>query len=158
MRRMFGKTGVFCDGQMYNPARLVLAFVNDDYGRALIEHNRAVTESDITWLEQLISAERAKNAPTGGLKRRRAALLEVNDGVVVPYVHNAAAPGLGKIGVLVALESDAGADVLEPLGKQLAMHIAAAFPQALDADSLDADVLDRERKIAAEKAAETGMH
>jgi DNA-binding PadR family transcriptional regulator len=46
----------------------------DDYGRALIEHNRSVTESDITWLEQLITAERTKNAPTGGLKRRRAAL------------------------------------------------------------------------------------
>jgi DNA-binding PadR family transcriptional regulator len=48
----------------------------DDYGRALIEHNRSVTESDITWLEQLIAAERTKNAPTGGLKRRRAALRE----------------------------------------------------------------------------------
>lgn len=46
----------------------------DDYGRALIEHNRTITESDITWLEQLIAAERAKNAPRGGLKRRRAAL------------------------------------------------------------------------------------
>ena len=46
----------------------------DDYGRALIEHNRSVTESDITWLEQLIAAERTKSAPTGGLKRRRAAL------------------------------------------------------------------------------------
>jgi DNA-binding PadR family transcriptional regulator len=46
----------------------------DDYGRALIEHNRSVTESDITWLEQLIAAERTKNVPTGGLKRRRAAL------------------------------------------------------------------------------------
>jgi DNA-binding PadR family transcriptional regulator len=47
---------------------------NDDYGRALIEHNRSVTESDITWLEQLIAAERTRSAPTGGLKRRRAAL------------------------------------------------------------------------------------
>ena len=61
-----------------------------------------------------------------------------------------------KIGVLVALESEAGADVLEPLGKQLAMHIAAAFPQALDADGLDADLIERERSIAAEKAAESG--
>ena len=80
----------------------------------------------------------------------------VSQGMVVPYVHNAAATNLGKIGVLVALESDAGADVLEPLGKQLAMHIAAAFPQALDASGLDADVIERERKIAAEKAAESG--
>src|SRR5690606_22271078 len=80
----------------------------------------------------------------------------VSQGVIVPYVHNAAAPNLGKIGVLVALESGASADKLEALGKQIAMHIAAAFPQALDADSLDADVIERERKVAAEKAAETG--
>ena len=87
---------------------------------------------------------------------RRMKTVSVSSGLVVPYMHNAAAAGLGKIGVLVALESDAGADVLEPLGKQLAMHIAAAFPQALDASGLDADVIARERKIAAEKAAETG--
>jgi elongation factor Ts len=72
-------------------------------------------------------------------------------GVVVPYMHNAAAPNLGKIGVLVALESEAGADVLEPLGKQIAMHIAAAFPLALDADDLDAEMIARERKIAAKR-------
>jgi len=87
---------------------------------------------------------------------RRMKSVAVSQGVVVPYMHNAAAEGLGKIGVLVALESAAGADVLEPLGKQLAMHIAAAFPQALDADGLDAEVIERERKIAAEKAAESG--
>jgi elongation factor Ts len=87
---------------------------------------------------------------------RRMKTVAVPSGLVVPYVHNAAAPGLGKIGVLVALESEAGAEVLEPLGKQIAMHIAAAFPQALDADSLDADVIERERKVAAEKAAESG--
>ncbi|ABC62846.1 translation elongation factor Ts [Erythrobacter litoralis] len=87
---------------------------------------------------------------------RRMKTVTVSQGVVVPYVHNAVAPNLGKIGVLVALESDASADVLEPLGKQLAMHIAAAFPQALDADGLDADLIERERKIAAEKAAESG--
>ncbi|OZA91997.1 MAG: translation elongation factor Ts [Erythrobacter sp. 34-65-8] len=87
---------------------------------------------------------------------RRMKTVEVAHGVVVPYMHNAAAPNLGKIGVLVALESEAGADVLEPLGKQLAMHIAAAFPMALDAASLDADVIERERKVAAEKAAESG--
>ena len=87
---------------------------------------------------------------------RRMKTVEVSKGLVVPYVHNAAAAGLGKIGVLVALESEAGADVLEPLGKQLAMHIAAAFPQALNAEGLDAEVIERERKIAAEKAAESG--
>ncbi|HEX5644678.1 MAG TPA: translation elongation factor Ts [Erythrobacter sp.] len=87
---------------------------------------------------------------------RRMKTVAVSQGVVVPYMHNAAADGLGKIGVLVALESAAGADVLEPLGKQLAMHIASMFPQALDADSLDPEVIERERKIAAEKAAESG--
>jgi elongation factor Ts len=85
---------------------------------------------------------------------RRMKTVSVASGIVVPYMHNAAAPNLGKIGVLVALESDAGADVLEPLGKQIAMHIAAAFPQALSADDLDPEVLERERKIALEKAIE----
>ncbi|MXP13810.1 elongation factor Ts [Altererythrobacter confluentis] len=87
---------------------------------------------------------------------RRMKSVSVSQGIVVPYVHNAAATNLGKIGVLVALESEAGADVLEPLGKQLAMHIAAAFPMALNANDLDADVIERERAIAAEKAAESG--
>jgi len=87
---------------------------------------------------------------------RRMKTVAVSSGLVVPYMHNAAAPMLGKIGVLVALESEAGADVLEPLGKQIAMHIAAAFPLALNADDLDQDMIARERKIAAEKAAESG--
>jgi elongation factor Ts len=87
---------------------------------------------------------------------RRLKTISVTSGIVVPYMHNAAAPNLGKIGVLVALESEAGADVLEPLGKQIAMHIAAAFPQALNAEGLDAEVIARERKIASEKAAESG--
>ncbi len=87
---------------------------------------------------------------------RRARRLEVTQGAVVPYIHNAASAGLGKIGVLVALESDASDDVLQGLGKQLAMHIAAAFPQALNEDDLDADLIERERAIAAEKAGESG--
>jgi elongation factor Ts len=87
---------------------------------------------------------------------RRMKSVSVGEGMVVPYMHNAAAPNLGKIGVLVALESPAPADQLEALGKQLAMHIAAAFPMALDADSLDPAVIERERAIAKEKAAESG--
>jgi elongation factor Ts len=87
---------------------------------------------------------------------RRVKSVSVSQGVVVPYMHNAQAPNLGKIGVLVALESAAPADKLDALGKQLAMHIAAAFPQALNADGLDAEVIERERKVAAEKAAESG--
>ncbi|MEP7316966.1 MAG: translation elongation factor Ts [Sphingomicrobium sp.] len=87
---------------------------------------------------------------------RRAAVLEVGEGVVVSYVHNAAAPNMGKIGVLVALESAASADALTALGKQLAMHIAAANPLSVDADGLDPDLLARERAIAVEKANESG--
>ncbi|WP_010216842.1 translation elongation factor Ts [Sphingomonas sp. PAMC 26621] len=87
---------------------------------------------------------------------RRAKRLEVTQGAVIPYIHNQAAQGLGKIGVLVALESDAGHDVLEPLGKQIAMHIAAAFPLALNEDGLDPEIVARERAIATEKAAESG--
>jgi elongation factor Ts len=87
---------------------------------------------------------------------RRAAIVEVNQGVIVPYVHNQVAPGLGKIGVLVALESEASADVLTPLGKQIAMHIAAANPLALNADDLDPELVERERSVAMEKAKESG--
>lgn len=87
---------------------------------------------------------------------RRMKTVSVSSGAVVPYVHNAAGPNLGKIGVLVALESDLSADVLEPFGKQLAMHIASMFPQALNAEGLDAEVVERERAIAKEKAAESG--
>ena len=87
---------------------------------------------------------------------RRVSVLEVGEGAVVSYVHNAAAPGLGKIGVLVALESSADAPVLQSLGKQIAMHIAAANPLALDAADLDPALVERERAIAMEKAAESG--
>lgn len=85
---------------------------------------------------------------------RRAKAVSVSQGAVIPYVHNAAAPGLGKIGVLVALESDAGVDVLEPLGKQIAMHVAAAFPLALSVDLLDPEVVEREAAILREKNAD----
>jgi elongation factor Ts len=87
---------------------------------------------------------------------RRAALLDVSEGAVVSYVHNAAAPNMGKIGVLVALEGSAPADTLNALGKQLAMHIAAANPLALNGDDLDPTLIERERAIAIEKAAESG--
>ena len=87
---------------------------------------------------------------------RRMKSVSVSKGVVVPYMHNAQAPNLGKIGVLVALESAAPADKLEALGKQIAMHIAAAFPLALSAADIDPALLERERAIAAEKAAESG--
>ncbi|MGQ0558251.1 MAG: translation elongation factor Ts [Sphingosinicella sp.] len=87
---------------------------------------------------------------------RRAVRLEVAKGMVASYVHNAVAPGLGKIGVLVALESEADPAALEAIGRQLAMHIAAANPLALHGDALDPALIDRERAIAHEKAVESG--
>ena len=87
---------------------------------------------------------------------RRAAIVEAT-GAVASYVHNAAAPDRGKIGVLVALDSTAGDKAaLATLGKQIAMHIAAANPLALTADDIDPALLERERAIAAEKAAASG--
>jgi elongation factor Ts len=74
----------------------------------------------------------------------------------VSYVHNQVAPGLGKIGVLVALESSASAETLQALGKQIAMHVAAAHPLALRAEELPGDLIERERSIAIEKAKESG--
>jgi elongation factor Ts len=87
---------------------------------------------------------------------RRAAALSVPAGVVTSYIHNAAAPGLGKIGVLVALESTGDAEKLSALGKQIAMHVAAANPSALDIASVDPAALDRERAILSEQAAASG--
>jgi elongation factor Ts len=87
---------------------------------------------------------------------RRAVVLAVSPGVVGTYVHNAASPELGKIGVLVALKSTADQTKLMALGKQLAMHIAAAAPIALTAAHVPADVLARERAIHAEVAAQSG--
>jgi elongation factor Ts len=87
---------------------------------------------------------------------RRANVLSASPGVVAPYIHNALAPGLGKIGVLVALQSSAPADRLLALGRQLAMHVAAANPQALDIADVDPAALDRERGVLAEQARVSG--
>ncbi len=87
---------------------------------------------------------------------RRTAQFSVESGVVSSYVHNQIAPGLGKIGVLVALESTGDADKLAALGKQLAMHVAAAHPQALDKDDVDASSLDREREVLSDQARASG--
>ncbi|WP_298372180.1 translation elongation factor Ts [Azospirillum sp.] len=87
---------------------------------------------------------------------RRSTTLSVNSGVVVSYVHSAIAPGLGKIGVLVALESTGDAAKLADLGKQVAMHIAAARPEALDIADVDTSALDRERSVLADQARASG--
>jgi elongation factor Ts len=82
---------------------------------------------------------------------RRAASLSVEHGRVASYVHSPITEGLGKIGVLVALESTGDGEELARLGRKLAMHVAAANPQALDASGLDASVVTREREVLAEK-------
>ncbi|MDP2356125.1 MAG: translation elongation factor Ts [Beijerinckiaceae bacterium] len=82
---------------------------------------------------------------------RRAALLEVGSGVVGSYVHNAVADGLGKIGVIVALESTGNAEALTALARQIALHVAAASPLALDASGLDPAVTEREKNVLREK-------
>jgi len=87
---------------------------------------------------------------------RRAAMLSVSDGVVMAYTHNAVAPDLGKIGVLVALESSGDKTKLAALAKQLAMHVAAANPQSLTVADLDQAAIERERGVLAEKAGQTG--
>jgi elongation factor Ts len=87
---------------------------------------------------------------------RRAAALSVGQGVVASYVHNSVGDGLGKIGVLVGLESSGKADELAAFGRMVAMHVAAANPLALDAQALDPTVVAREKDILAEKFREQG--
>ena len=87
---------------------------------------------------------------------RRVAQVSVSAGTVVGYMHNAIAPNLGKIGVLVGLETTGKADALQGMGKQIAMHIAAPFPQALDVSSLDPAAIERERNIFREQAKASG--
>lgn len=87
---------------------------------------------------------------------RRMARIDVAPGVVTGYVHNAAAENLGKIGVLVGLKSEGDADKLNELGRKIAMHVAAAAPLAKDVDSLDPEVIERERTLLADQARDSG--
>ncbi|HEX2256282.1 MAG TPA: translation elongation factor Ts [Afifellaceae bacterium] len=87
---------------------------------------------------------------------RRSAAIGVADGVVASYVHASAAPGLGRIGVLVGMQSLGDKDKLRALGRQVAMHVAAASPLAVDVDGLDRDIVARERAVFAEQARGTG--
>ena len=87
---------------------------------------------------------------------RRMETVSVGAGSVVSYMHNSTAPGLGRIGVLIALESSADAAVLEELGKQIAMHIAATSPASLSVDDLDPESVQRERDVLIEQAKASG--
>ena len=87
---------------------------------------------------------------------RRMAHLKVDSGAVISYMHNATAPGLGRIGVLIALESKADKAALEGLGKQIAMHVAATAPASLSVDDLDPELVNREREVLLEQAKASG--
>jgi len=89
---------------------------------------------------------------------RRTAFVEVSSGVIGNYIHNAVVPGLGKIGILVGLESSGDKQALEQLGRQLAMHVAAANPSplAVTPDDLPADAVERERAVFKEQAIQSG--
>lgn len=87
---------------------------------------------------------------------RRSAILSVNEGVVSTYVHGKVVEGLGKIGVLVALESSGDKGKLDALGRQIAMHVAATSPLALNTDELDPAVVEREKTVFSEQARESG--
>lgn len=87
---------------------------------------------------------------------RRCAVLSVENGVVVPYVHSALGEGIGKIGVIVALESEGDGDALQALGKQIAMHIAAARPDFVAVGDIDEETLARERDVLSEQARASG--
>ncbi len=87
---------------------------------------------------------------------RRAKVLSVSSGAVATYMHNAVKPGLGKIGVLVALEAASEIDAMETLGRQIGMHVAAARPEALDVDAVDPSALAREKAVLMEQAAASG--
>jgi elongation factor Ts len=87
---------------------------------------------------------------------RRARVLSVPQGAVASYMHTAVAPGLGKIGVLVAIEGGSEQAVLETLGRQVGMHVAAARPEALDISAVDPAALEREKAVLSEQARASG--
>ena len=87
---------------------------------------------------------------------RRMSVLSIDRGIIASYMHNAVSDSMGKIGVLVALQSEGDIEKLNALGKQLAMHIAAAAPQSLSSDDLDKEVVERERQILIDQARDSG--
>ena len=128
---------------------------------------RAVTEVALHQKLDDVEAIKAASYPTGGtveaavnnaiatigenMTIRRAAYLHVGEGVIAQYMHNAVSDGLGKLGVLVALESTGDAAALAELGKKIAQHIAAINPVALDSSSIDPETIAREKAVLAEK-------
>ncbi len=167
-----GLVGVFCQG-----SRGAIVEVNsetDFVGRSEQFQNfvRKVTElaltvkGDVEALkkatypdsQKTVEEELTQLIATVGenMMLRRAGYLEVPQGVVVPYIHNATAPGLGRLGVLAALESSGSPEKLEAVDKQIAMHIAASHPIALNIEAVDPAEIERERAIFREQALASG--
>ena len=119
---------------------------------------KAVMESGYPGSGNTVAEQLTHNIVTIGenMTVRRMAAVSVEKGLVVSYLHNKLTPELGKIGVLVALESDAGEEPLADLGRHLAMHIAATAPKALNQEDLDPALVKRERAILVEQARESG--
>ena len=119
---------------------------------------KAVMESGYPGSDNTVAEQLTHNIVTIGenMTVRRMAAVSVEKGLVVSYLHNKLTPELGKIGVLVALESDAGEEPLADLGRHLAMHIAATAPKALNEADLDPALVKRERAILVEQARESG--
>ena len=129
--------------------------------RLAVQHGddiAAIKQAHVPAFDNTVEAHLTHLVATIGenMNLRRIARLEVSEGVVVGYVHNQLVPGLGKIGVLVALESAADAATLNTLGRQLAMHVAAASPLFLDVASVDGAALERERDVLKEQARASG--
>ncbi|MEM7215895.1 MAG: translation elongation factor Ts [Pseudomonadota bacterium] len=118
----------------------------------------AVSDAKIADGEKSVSEAITDAVATIGenMNLRRSSKLEVESGVVATYMHNAAGDGIGKIGVLVALESSGDAGALGAIGKQVAMHVAATNPISATKEEVPADVVERERAVYLEEAKESG--
>ncbi len=129
-----------------------------DLARASCDDLEALKAADYPETGRTVEEELTHLIATIGenMSLRRVQNVTVGNGALGSYMHNAQTPGLGKIGVLVALESEADAAALETLGKQIAMHVAAAKPLAVNRDVLDSAVVERERDVLAEQARESG--
>ena len=105
-----------------------------------------------------VNEELINNIATIGenMNIRRAEYLEVSKGILISYVHNSVAEGLGRLGVLVALETGVKNNDIKEIGKQIAMHIAATSPKSLNIDDLDPEVVDRERQVLIDQAMSSG--
>ena len=108
--------------------------------------------------ERTVDEELANNIATIGenMNIRRLEFLEVSEGGLFSYIHNSTAEGLGRLGVLVSLKSKLNVDELSPLGKQIAMHVAATSPKSLSIDDLDEQIVNRERQVLIDQAIASG--